>query len=76
MTANRSPGATPRPRSPRREPGDPVEMLAERGAVLAVEEADAIGVALHGRQQQPVVDELFHRTIPLGNRPDSRMPRR
>src|SRR5207244_2542896 len=45
---------------PVREPRDPVEMLTERGAVLAVEESDPIGVAFDRRKEQPVIDELFH----------------
>ena len=49
---------------PRREPGDAVEMLGERRAVLAVEEAEPIGVALHRGEQQAVIDELFHDPIP------------
>ena len=69
MTANRSDGAHAETAQTRREPRDAVEMLAEGRAVVAVEEADAIGVALDRGQQQAVIDELLHDTSPSQSRP-------
>ena len=58
---------------PGRKARDPVEMLTERRAILALEEPRTIGVAFHRGKQQVVIDELFHVPVPLAPRPSARL---